>query len=134
MSDLIRQNWDVIVIGTGIGGGTAGRALAEAGLKVLFIEKGPAGYRAEETRLDLEMFVPEARLARGFWPDPIKATVNGQESCFYAPLGAGVGGSSAFYAATFERPERHDLEHSHERAHPTGGWPVSYDAFAPYMA
>ncbi|MFD2440263.1 FAD-dependent oxidoreductase [Paracoccus kondratievae] len=41
MDELTRQEWDVIVIGTGIGGGTAGRHLAEAGLSVLFVEKGP---------------------------------------------------------------------------------------------
>ncbi|MBU2983334.1 GMC family oxidoreductase [Lentibacter algarum] len=133
MNARVDQAWDVIVIGTGIGGGTAGRKLAEAGLKVLFVEQGPSGYRAEQTRLDTEMFVPEARLARGFWPTPMTATVDGYESTFYGPLGAGVGGSSVFYAATFERPERHDLDSSNARPHPSGGWPISYDAFTPYM-
>src|SRR5579862_3109429 len=32
--------WDVIIIGTGIGGATVGRSLALAGLSVLFLEKG----------------------------------------------------------------------------------------------
>ncbi len=39
MSELLRQSWDVVVMGTGMGGGTLGRALAEAGKRVLFIEK-----------------------------------------------------------------------------------------------
>ncbi len=133
MSELLTQKWDVIVIGTGIGGGTAGRRLAEAGLKVLFVEKGPAGFRAEQTRLDSEMFVPEARLARGLWPSQVHGRINGRDEAFYAPLGAGLGGSSAFYAATLERPEMHDLEHSNARPHPTGGWPISYGEFAPYL-
>lgn len=38
-------------------------------------------------------------------------------------IGAGVGGTSALYAATLERPERHDLETTATHPHPTGGWP-----------
>lgn len=125
--------WDAIVIGTGIGGGTIGRALTEAGQKVLFVEQGPAGFRSEENGLS-EIFVPEARLIRGLWPDPLHVTVDGRSEQLYAPLGAGVGGSSAFYAATLERPERHDLDPVDGKPHPTGGWPVSFDAMTPYYA
>ncbi|MBV1862918.1 MAG: GMC family oxidoreductase [Rhodobacteraceae bacterium] len=134
MSREIRDKlWDVIVIGTGVGGGVLGRRLAEKGLSVLFVERGPNGPRGEETALDGEMFDPVARQVRGFWPDPIKAQVNGRSSEFFAPLGAGVGGSSVFYAATLERPERHDLDDRADRVHPTGGWPVGFDAFMPYF-
>ena len=133
MSELLRASWDVIVIGTGMGGGTLGRALAEAGQKVLFVEKGPAGHRREETPLSHDIFVPQARLARGLWPAQVRARVDGVEQAFYAPLGAGVGGSSVFYAATLERPAPQDLDHTEARPHPTGGWPVSYAAFEPYL-
>lgn len=125
---------DVIVIGTGIGGGTLGRKLAEAGRRVLFLEKGAAGARREETPLDPSIFVPEARLARGMWPAPMHARIDGRDSIFHGPIGAGLGGSSVFYAATLERPERHDIEHSTNRPHPTGGWPVGYDTLAPFYA
>lgn len=134
MSELLRASWDVVVIGTGMGGGTLGRALAEAGKKVLFVEKGPAGHRREETPLSHDIFVPEARLARGLWPAPMRARVDGVEQSFYAPLGAGLGGSSVFYAATLERPAPQDLDSTNERPHPTGGWPVSYANFEPYLA
>ena len=40
MDDLRSREWDAIVIGTGVGGGTVGRRLAEAGLSVLYLEKG----------------------------------------------------------------------------------------------
>jgi choline dehydrogenase-like flavoprotein len=131
MKDVAAQQWDVIVIGTGIGGGTLGRALAEAGKRVLFLEKGPAGPRREETPLDPAMFEPTGRAVRGFWPAPVRARVDGREQRFFAPLGAGVGGSSVFYAATLERPERHDIEDSPARPHPTGGWALSYDGLLP---
>lgn len=126
--------WDVIVIGTGMGGGTIGRRLADAGLSVLFLEKGPKGARGEQQALDGEMFDPVARRVRGYWPTPVKADIDGQDIEFFAPLGAGVGGSSVYYAATLERPERHDIETTVTMAHPTGGWPVNYDTFRPYFA
>lgn len=125
--------WDAIVIGTGMGGGTIGRALAEAGQTVLFLEQGPAGYRRAENGLS-EIFVPEARAVRGLWTQPMHVTLNGEDQSFYAPLGSGLGGSSVFYAATLERPERHDLDALADRPHPTGGWPVGFDAMAPWYA
>ncbi len=134
LSDAASGNWDAIVIGTGMGGGTIGRKLAEAGKSVLFVERGPMGVRAEEHGLDPNIWDREARLVRGYWPEPLEATVNGVTSSFNAPLGAGVGGSSVFYAAALERPAPHDLDHSEAHPHPTGGWPVSYAEMAPYYA
>lgn len=72
---LTETLWDAVVIGTGIGGGTLGRPLAEAGQKVLFVERGPAGPRSARNGLS-EVFIPEARLARGLWPEPLHATVD----------------------------------------------------------
>ena len=131
--DPLAQDWDVLVIGTGMGGGTLGRALAEGGMRVLFLEMGQAGHRREETPLDLGLADPVARRVRGLWPEPLHATVDGSEAVFHAALGSGPGGSSVFYAATLERPEPHDLDHSDARPHPTGGWPVSHAEMAPWF-
>ena len=127
-----RRQWDVIVIGAGIGGGSIGRQLTERGLSVLFVEKGPYGYDTEQHYLRTDLEDPVARRIRGFWPKPLVATVDGRESRFFGSVGAGVGGTSSYYAATLERPERHDIDDSEDRPHPTGGWPVGYDTFAPY--
>lgn len=129
MTDAASLDWDVIVIGTGMGGGAAGRVLAEGGLKVLFVEKGPAGQRAERHSMSSSMEDPAARLVRGLWPEPMAGRLNGRDVSFFGPIGAGLGGSSVFYAAALERPERHDLEAVEGRPHPSGGWPVDYDGF-----
>lgn len=131
--DAENRIWDVIVIGAGMGGGLVGRRLAEKGHRVLFVEKGPRGHRHEGQGLADDVTDPAARLVRGYWPVPVRAVVEGQTLNFYAPIGAGVGGSSVFYAGSLERPERHDLEATPGHPHPTGGWPVSYDAFQPYF-
>ena len=131
IDDVIERHWDVIVVGAGMGGGIVGRRLAERGLSVLFVDSGMAGQRDDSCEWTDE-YNERARREKGYWPAPVKATIDGKTSTFYGPLGAGPGGSSLFYAATLERPERHDLDHSDERPHPTGGWPVGYDQFQPY--
>ncbi|MEQ9692722.1 GMC family oxidoreductase [Shimia sp. SDUM112013] len=128
------QIWDVIVIGTGMGGGPLGRWLAEKGWSVLYLERGPQGHPAARHDLNYEMGDPVARHVRGYWPTPIQATINGKSFSFFAPIGSGVGGSSTFYAGALERPEPHDLDHSEARPHPTGGWPVSYAEMQPWFS
>lgn len=133
LDEIASVTWDAIVIGTGMGGGTTGRALAEAGLKVLFLEKGSAGRRTERHSMSSSLSDPVARTIRGAWPAPMVGQIDGREVTFFGPIGAGVGGSSVFYAATLERPERHDLETTDGRPHPAGGWPIGYDAFRPWL-
>jgi choline dehydrogenase-like flavoprotein len=134
LDDITGKVWDVVVIGTGIGGGTLGRSLAEKGFSVLFLEKGPFSPHSAAEFPAGDIDDPDARLQQGSWPTPLKSTINGRSTSFYGGIGAGVGGSSVFYAATLERPERHDVDHTTQHRHPTGGWPVSYNAFRPYFA
>lgn len=133
LEDALTRDWDVVVIGAGLGGGVVGRRLAEAGWRVLFVEKGADGYQTEETPAVGYATAPDARLIRGIWPKPVAARVNGVSQRFFAPIGCGTGGSSVFYSAALERPERHDLDDLPDRPHPAGGWPVGYDAFLPWF-
>lgn len=133
MIERLDRVWDLIVVGTGMGGGTLGRAMAERGRSVLFIEKGREGYRHEQQGLSPFVTDPAARMVRGYWPEPVDSTVNGQTQSLYAPLGCGVGGSSVFYAGTLEPPEPRDLDHSPACPHPTGGWPFSWSTFSPWI-
>ena len=127
------QSWDVIIIGAGMGGGLAGRRLTERGLSVLFLEKGLEGYRTEQQPYSPTLADPMARRLRGYWPKPVESHDGTNVSRYFAPLGCGVGGSSVFYAAALERPEPHDLDDVSGKGHPTGGWPVGFDAFLPYF-
>lgn len=131
-ASVFEKEWDVIVIGTGIGGGTIGRRLAELGLSVLFVEKGPYGHAREQHYLRTDMEDPFARQVRGFWPKPVVATLDGKEARFFGAIGSGVGGTSSFYAATLERPEPHDIDDVRGLPHPVGGWPVRFGELRPY--
>ena len=102
--------------------------------KVLTCEHLSKTYGKEKTALDNIDRAPDARLAGGAWPRLLEAELDGKWCELDGMIGAGVGGTSAFYAATLERPERHDLETTATHPHPTGGWPVGYAAFAPWFA
>ena len=134
LAELAARHWDAVIVGTGMGGATIGRTLAEAGATVLFVEQGPEGWPAEEHGLRPDPADPAARLTRGWWPDRVEGTENGRTRRFFAPLGCGAGGSSVFYGGALERFERHDFEDIAGLAHPAGGWPVGYDAFLPWYA
>lgn len=124
---------DVVVIGAGMGGGLAGRALAEAGLSVLFLERGPTPPRRAVNAMVAEFDDPFARELLGCWPTPMRATVGAVPCQPLTSQGVGPGGTSAFYGAALERPARRDLETVETMAHPTGGWPVGHDEFAPWF-
>jgi choline dehydrogenase-like flavoprotein len=122
--------WDVIVIGTGVGGATIGNALAQKGLKVLFLEKGgriaPADTESEET-------TPEGRLARGWWPHPVShAQADGTHRRFFAAVGCAMGGSSIHWGAALERMAESDFAALQSSAAQSLPWPVSYEEFLPY--
>jgi len=126
----IAKHWDVIVVGTGMGGATIGSALAQRGFSVLFLEKGS---RVARPATDAEQISPEGRMARGYWPNRISLReANGSYSRFFAAVGCATGGSSIHYAGALERMAKSDfaaLRTDRVQAEP---WPVDYEDFVPY--
>lgn len=121
------QTWDVIIVGTGMGGSTAGYTLAKSGLRVLFLEKGSSIRSGELLKDEIQ---PEQRLAAGWWPHPVsRRLANGQYERFYAPVGCGVGGSTLHYAAALERMESSDFQALAAEKQNIPPWPVAYDEF-----
>lgn len=117
LPEILHRRWDAIVVGTGMGGGILGRALANLGISVLFIEKGPRVAQGCESDGEEGIDRPGAQSERGAWPDLLDSEQDGIRRSFVPPLGCCVGGSSSFYAGTLERPEPHTFE---------GRWPVSH--------
>jgi choline dehydrogenase-like flavoprotein len=143
--------WDVVIAGTGMGGGTLGYALAREGRRVLFLEKGLATYEkqnadilfghAPEDVCDL-VHAPEAgcreRLLRaGRSPDRIDDCTTARTDSFYPDLGCGTGGSSALYGMALERLFPADFQPRSVFADADGSslpdtWPISYDELLPW--
>lgn len=147
--------WDVVVIGAGMGGGTAGYELARRGLRVLFLEKGRFLQRDPDAltgELVDQSDAPSHRLARGYWPFPLQGVVrvdrevrsfqtalSAGEIEFFAPLGCGTGGSTTLYGATLERFFPSDFEPRQHFPESPGStlperWPVSFAEMEPYYA
>ncbi len=145
-----RVLWDVIVVGTGMGGGMLGHSLARAGRNVLFVEKGrstlpgtPGTIRAAlpEQAEPLAYRSPEAfydALARaGRSTDEIEDT-SGRFPKRYVPfIGSGTGGSSALYGMVCERffvrdfTPRQNFRDPGDSTVPEA-WPVTYEQMSPW--
>ena len=127
------QEWDVIIIGSGMGGCSAAYQLAKHGRKVLIAEKGLAKLSQYEG-VETAETDPNERLKSGKWPTQLTAVIDNRKSEVWAPLGCGAGGSSSLYAAALQRLEPSDFK---SQPLPGGGsieWPFSYDELSPYYA
>lgn len=150
MQELIEScEWDAIVIGTGIGGGTVGFQLAKAGRRVLFLEKGRShlGCEGSLSGQYAEMFFAEVEppdlkhaetLSKaGRWTDLI-VDMSGKRPNSQIPfIGSGTGGSSALYGMAMERFSEADFQCGSYRADTDGSnlpesWPISYADLKPY--
>lgn len=128
-ADPAQTFWDVIIVGTGIGGATLGYALAAAGQRVLFVEKGPMLHGPAAPR--------QQGADAGRWPHHVHAETSFGNMTFRVPVGCVSGGSSAFFAGALERFAPMDFEPRanfpavRDSALPER-WPISYAELVPY--
>jgi choline dehydrogenase-like flavoprotein len=121
--------WDVVIVGTGMGGATLGDALARAGHSVLLLEKGQRSPTPDAN----VGHAAEARLAAGWWPHPLsERRADGANRRFHAAVGCAAGGSSVHYAAALGRLERTDFDALTTRHGRQPAWPVPFDEFTAY--
>lgn len=148
---LRQREWDAIIVGSGMGGGTLGYALAKSGRSVLFIEKGRSTLGAGDVvRGGLpEMFFDEAMIAdpdrrrdmltrAGRCVDQV-LDIEGKSREFVPFIGSGAGGSSALYGMVCERffPSDFTPRQNHARLDDStvpDAWPISYADFEPWYA
>lgn len=149
LSEIAKQQWDAIVIGTGMGGATLGYALARAGWRVLFCEKGKSHLDGAQTlRGDYaESFFPRPKAPQpehrqilsqaGRYSDLIEDQSFSRSRTFIPFVGSGTGGSTALYGMALERffptdfQPRRNFPNANETTLPEE-WPVSYAELAPY--
>ncbi|MFL6247117.1 MAG: GMC oxidoreductase [Thermoanaerobaculia bacterium] len=137
--DPEREEWDVIVIGTGMGGSTTGYELARLGRRVLFLEKGKFlhGVPASPRPLPEGCSMEEVRLMTGRWPLPLRGWTSFGDVEFFGPLGCGTGGSTALYGGQLERFSARDFRPRdnfpdvRDSSVPEE-WPLSYEELLPF--
>lgn len=119
------QHYDVIIIGTGAGGGTLAHRLAPTGKRVLILERGGYLPRERDNWDSTAVFVKGKYRAPEFWYDK-----HGKQ--FPPEVNYYVGGNTKFYgAALFRlRPEDFGELRHHDGISPA--WPIRYEDMEPY--
>ncbi|GJE28694.1 GMC oxidoreductase [Methylobacterium organophilum] len=119
------DSYDVIIIGSGPGGGSAAWRLAKTGKRVLVIERGDYLPRERENWDTDAVFRKGRYQADETW-------VSSDGARFKPGLHYFVGGNSKVYGGVLFRLRESDFE---AVRHPDGSspeWPLKYDAFAPW--
>lgn len=129
-----REVWDAIVVGSGLGGAFTAFRLAEAGLRVLVLERG--GWpRRDDSAWDADAIVTR-RIYRSRTP----YEQPGRWRATLAYPDEVVGGKSVFFAGACLRLRADDLRRRTllARSAPAesayADWPIDYDDLEPYYA
>ena len=116
---------EVVVIGSGIGGGTLANRLVQHGLNVTILERG--GYLPQEPEnWDVAaVFFQQKYLPQETWLD--KGGKAFRPGNYYY-----VGGSSKMYGGTMLRLRERDFESLEHAGGVSPAWPITYRQLAPY--
>ncbi len=119
---------DVVIVGTGMGGGTLARALAPSGLDILLIERGDFLPQERQNWDPEAVFVESRYKAKEVWFDASTGET------FKPGVHYWVGGNTKVYGAAFPRLRERDFEPLEHEGGTSPGWPVSYAKLEPYYA
>lgn len=119
------QYYDVIIVGTGAGGGTLARKLAPTGKKILVLERGDLRYKESSELFNTEVFKKEQFHAPEAWYD------NAGEP-FYPQTNYSVGGNTKIYSGVLMRMRDRDFAAVQHQDGISPAWPLGYQEFEPY--
>jgi choline dehydrogenase-like flavoprotein len=117
--------YDVIIIGTGAGGGTLASKLAPTGKKILILERGGFMPLEEQNRSNVDIFKRERYHAPEQWYDNAGEPFSPQTN--YA-----VGGNTKIYGATLMRMREKDFDAVTHQNGISPAWELKYQDFEPY--
>jgi choline dehydrogenase-like flavoprotein len=117
--------YDVIIIGSGAGGGTLARHLAPSGKKILLLERGDWLPREPENWSAEEVFVRNRYVSTETWYDH-------DGRAFQPGVHYFVGGATKMYGAALYRLRREDFGEIRHHDGISPAWPIAYDEMEPY--
>jgi choline dehydrogenase-like flavoprotein len=117
--------YDVIIVGTGAGGGTLARHLAPSGKKILLLERGDWLPREPQNWLAQDVFVDNRYVSEDTWYDTKGKPFQPQIHYF-------VGGATKLYGAALYRLREEDFGELRHHDGISPAWPISYDELEPY--
>lgn len=119
---------DVVIIGSGMGGGTLAWALKDTGLDVLIVERGQFLPREPENSQPDHVFIKKRYVTSKPWYDA-KTGQPFQPGVYYW-----VGGNTKMYGACLPRFRRSDFEEVEHHDGVSPAWPFSYDDLEPFYS
>jgi choline dehydrogenase-like flavoprotein len=119
------EHYDVIIIGTGAGGGTLAHRLAPTGKRVLLLERGGYLPREPENWDSHEVFNKDRYVTEESWYDK-----DGQPFKPHAQYY--VGGNTKVYGAILFRLRERDFGRVQHYGGVSPAWPISYAELEPY--
>ena len=123
--DLLMSDYDVIVIGSGAGGGTLVRHLAPSGKRVLLLERGDWLPREPQNWQAHDVFVDNRYVSADTWYDE-------RGKPFQPQVHYCVGGATKLYGAALYRLREEDFGELRHHDGISPAWPIDYDEMEPY--
>ncbi len=119
------SDYDVIVIGSGAGGGTLVHRLAPSGKRILLLERGDWLAREPQNWSAAEVFVDNRYISKDTWYDA-------EGKPFQPQVHYCVGGATKLYGAALYRMRAEDFGELRQHGGISPAWPISYEQMEPY--
>jgi choline dehydrogenase-like flavoprotein len=119
------DHYDVIIIGSGAGGGTLARHLAPSGKRILLLERGDWLPREPQNWSAADVFVDNRYVSPDTWYDA-------EGKAFQPQVHYCVGGATKMYGAALYRMRAEDFGELRHHGGISPAWPISYEAMEPY--
>ena len=124
---MASERYDVIIIGTGAGGGTFALRLAPSGKRILLLERGDFLPRERDNWDPTAVFVQSKYKAQETW--------YGKDGrAFHPGIHYCVGGNTKFYGAALFRLRKEDFGEIRHHGGISPAWPIGYADFEPYYS
>jgi len=120
-------HYDIIIIGSGAGGGTLLHRLAPSGKRILVLERGEYVPREPDNWSPRAVNVEGRYNTRETWRDSKGRPLHPHTNYW-------VGGNTKFYGAALFRMRREDFGELRHRGGLSPAWPITYDELEPYYS
>jgi choline dehydrogenase-like flavoprotein len=119
------KRFDVVIIGSGAGGGTLARQLAPSGKNILILERGDWLKREAQNWDAPSVFVQNRYVSPDTWYDRDGRPFQPQVHYF-------VGGATKMFGAAMYRLRRQDFGELRHYDGVSPAWPITYEELEPY--
>ena len=120
-------HYDVLIIGSGAGGGTLFHRLAPSGKRILLLERGHSVPREKDNWSTRAVNVDAKYNTKEVWKDA-------EGRPLHPHTNYNVGGNTKFYGAALFRLRREDFGELQHHGGSSPAWPITYEDLEPYYS